>query len=164
MDKLDLDARLARLERRVGLLSAVLLLGVVLTLGLFALRASSQQQATLTPLPPSAPAVVAPVMPRMAVPSPVSIGMMENMGGMMGGIDGSVPALHQKLISMKQLHDEGLIAEEEWKAMKAKALEEPLASGDLRSELQIIQQMLDDGLIDDTERVELRDKLLRIGK
>jgi hypothetical protein len=160
MDKLELDARMVRLERRVGLHTTVLLLagvglGIFLTLEMFALRASSRPHATvISPPPLPAPAI-------LSAPAP-HVGMAGFMPGMIGGDDGSMPSLQQKLTSLKQMHDERLVAEAEWKAMKAKAFESPLTQGDLRSDLQAVQQLFDARAICDTERAALRAKLLGI--
>ena len=63
---------------------------------------------------------------------------------------------------MKQLQDEGIITEEEWEARKARTLEEELNPGDLRSDLQMVQQLSDTGAICEEERTSLRARLLGI--
>lgn len=164
MDKLDLDARMLRLERRVGLHSTVLLLagigvGVFLTLGMFALRASSGQRAAVV-----SPPLLRPTPAIRVAPAPAPVGMMGPYGpGMMGEVDGSMSALQQKLTTLKELHDAGLVADEEWTAMRAKAIERPLTPGDLRSDLEAVQQLFNAGAIRDAERAEIRAKLLGIG-
>lgn len=165
MDKLDLDARMTRVERRVGFLTTVLLLAglglaALTAFGLVARRHSPRPPTVIaSPLPPTAPPMVG-----EAVPVEMPGDMMGQMPGMMDFSEGSMSALYHRLGSLAQLHGEGLITAEEWQAMKARALEGPIAPGDLRSDLRMVQDLSNSGAISDAERAEIRAKLLEIGE
>lgn len=162
MDKLDLDARVLRLERRVGFLTILLLGGVGLALvamiGLTRLRALEATRAAtvFTAMPPPA----APPMHGEVAPITVTGPMMAGMGSFLPGFEGGIAALREELASMKQLFDEGVIDEAEWEALKTKALEKPITPHDLRADLQDVQQLFDTGILCDGERAELRSRLL----
>ena len=80
--------------------------------------------------------------------------------GMMMNTEGTMGALHQKLATLKQLRDEGVINEQEWQAKKAKELGQPLNPGELRSDLEAAQRLYESQAISEDERAELRAKLL----
>lgn len=161
MDKLELDARVARLERRFGLLIAALLI-VPAALFLFTVTRVGRMEEAATaaivdvPRPPSPPPTPTVWEPSHSEPFLSGMGMM----GMMGSAEGSMEALYQKLSSLTQLRDEGIITEEEWLAKKAQILEEPLNAGDLRGDLQLVQRLSDTGALSEEERTVLRTRLL----
>jgi hypothetical protein len=106
---------------------------------------------TPAPLPPT------PADPFMTAPA----GMMySGMGGMYG--ERSMGALHHQLSTLKQLRDEEVINEEEWRAKKSKLLAEQLKPGDLRSDLGMVKELHDNQVICDDEQADLRARLLQI--
>lgn len=143
MDKLELDARVARLERRSSHLTAlVALMGVALACGLlFALTGGSD---TMTATP-----VYATTMPMPTpVPPPPA--------------DGSMAALQQQLSTLRDLRDQDLITEDEWHAKKDKLLSAPVKASDLRSDLEQLRDLLDQNAICEGERDNIKAKLLEI--
>lgn len=161
MDKLELDARVARIERRVSFLFglAVIGLGVFgMALGLVLLRVTVSEAAPLpaptavevaTPLPTDHASYYAPT------PSP-AMGMMVS--------DGSMPQLYQQMKMLRELLGENAITTEEWEAKKTMLLAEPLAAGDLRSDLQGVQDLWTNKAITEGERDTIKAKLLGLDK
>jgi hypothetical protein len=158
MDKLELDTRVARLERRVSLLTTVLLLaaaGAVITICFariggeeVAAEAGTPLVVTPAPTPPADPCMMAPA-------AGMGSGGMAAMYG-----DGTMAALGHQLSTLKELRDEGIINEEEWQAKQSNVLAEPLKPGDLRSDLGMVKQLHDSQVICDDEQAELRTRLL----
>jgi hypothetical protein len=164
MDKLELDTRVARLERRVSLLTTVLILaaaGAVITI-YFARIGVSEAAATVVGPPVMTPARVAPP-PAEPFAAFLAPGMPSGgMGGMYA--EGTMEALHHQLSTLKQLLDENIIDEGEWRAKRSKVLAEPLKPGDLRLDLGMVKELHDGKVICDDEQADLRARLLGIGK
>jgi hypothetical protein len=158
MDKLELDARVARLERRVGLLMTALFLaatgGVVLMYLALGGRADAQP-AHATVATPASP-------PHIFHSAPAPDAFMGGMGMMMNA-EGTMAALHQKLATLKQLREEGVINEQEWQAKKTKELGQPLNPGELRTDLEAAQRLYESQAISEDERADLRATLLGLG-
>ncbi|QDV33572.1 SHOCT domain-containing protein [Tautonia plasticadhaerens] len=159
MDKLELDARVAKLERRFGLMIVALFIvpaAILLISVARGGRVDVARAATVVSVPTPHPT---PTVWETPAPEPF-LGGMGGMMGMMGSMEGSMAALSHELATLTQLRDEGVITEEEWQAKKAKILEEPLSPGDLRTDLQLVQQLSDTGAICEEERTALRVRLL----
>jgi hypothetical protein len=153
MDKLELDTRVARLERRLSLLAA----GIVLAAGLFAgawCIAAIRQPDLVTP------ATAFEIPPPVPVATPVPTQFLTVAAPMMA--EGSMPALQRELAMFHGLLDEGVIREEEWEAKKGRLLSQPVTPGDLRSDLEQVQQLWTEHLICEDERDALRAQLLGI--
>jgi hypothetical protein len=164
MDKLELDARVARLERRYGLVLALLLAvpaSVLMLLVGYARMGRAEHQISETvvasPIPPSPTEWV------KAAPEPFmgGMGMMGMMGGMMSS-PGSMTALHQELSTLAQLLGEGVITQEEWQAKKERVLAGELHPGDLRTDLELVRQLVDAEALTEGEQASLRARLLGI--
>ena len=78
--------------------------------------------------------------------------------------EGTMEALHHQLSTLKQLLDENIIDEGEWRAKRSKVLAEPLKPGDLRLDLGMVKELHDGKVICDDEQADLRARLLGIGK
>jgi hypothetical protein len=151
MDKLEFDARLAQLERRVGLLSALILGGVCLVAfsGLFLVRMSAK------PIPPATAFVSTPAPHHMATtPSP----MIQDYS------EGSVGNLANQLRDLADLHKRSLLTGDEYEAKKAQLLEKPLRSSDLKSELEFVSDLQRRNVITSDEFQTIKKKILQIGK
>ena len=105
MDKLELDARVARLERRVGILITALLLAAAAGVFLICVarggyRHDSPTAATVVaaPLPPPTPTEW---VEQAAAPDMFAGDM--GMVGMMGAAGGTMGALFHELSTLKQL-------------------------------------------------------------
>lgn len=152
MDKLELDARVARLERRVhGLSAAVALVGAMLAFTLF--FAMAGRNASYPDLPAMV-ATPAPLSPPMPVASVTTTAMQPS--------EWTMPALQHQLSTFHDLRSQGLISEEEWEAKKAKLLSLPVTPGDIRSDLEQVEQLVEGHAICEGERDGLRAKLLEI--
>jgi hypothetical protein len=77
---------------------------------------------------------------------------------------GSMPALFQQLSTIRELFEEKVITEAEWTAKKELLLAEPVAVGDLKSDLQGVQHLWSIQAISEAERDSLKAKLLGIEK
>src|SRR4051812_24009410 len=123
MDKLELDARVARLERRSSHLTAIVaLMGAALACTLFfaLVGQADVPSAYATTMPmPTAPPVATPA-PMLAPPPPV---------------DGTMAALHDQLAILRDLRNQDLITKDEWHAKKNKLLSASVKASDLRSDL-----------------------------
>jgi len=151
MDKLELDERVARLEQKVSVLSAVLLGGLTLfgVSAAFLLTA----RAEMRPSPPAAMVVSTPA-PRVA-------------GQVQGPLDfseGGVGYLANQLRQMAELRATNLLNDAEYQAKKEQLLSRPLTSSNLKAELELISGLKDEQVIDDAEYRAIRAKILQIGK
>jgi hypothetical protein len=149
MDKLELDARVARLERRLSLLTAILA-AAALAAGLFllvAIRRVDETAAIETSVSP-------PVPPAPTAPAAFATGVFTPAP------DVSMGALRDELIAVHALLDQGLISEDEWESKKARLLRGPVVASDLRSDLEQVRQLADRDLICEEERDALRARLL----
>jgi len=147
MDKLELDARVARLERRCSHLTAlVTAFGVALACMVFFALAEGQVNIPATavyaaPMPMPTPAP-------MITPAPPA--------------HGSMAALHDQLATLRDLRNQDLITEDEWHAKKNKLLSAPVKASDLRSDLERVRDLVDQQAICEGERDTLKKKLLEI--
>jgi len=158
MDKLELDARMARLERRGSMLKLLILssagVGILVSLSSF-----SSGELAATPMPP--PMVITPApIPADTVESAPAPGLYVSDGNIHG--EATMRALDHELSMLKQLRDEGMINEEEWRVKKSKVLAEPLKPGDLRADLGMVKQLRNRQVILDDEQAVLRERLLGI--
>jgi hypothetical protein len=150
MDKLDLDARVARLERTVtALVAGLCLVGLLIGgLFLFALVAVGRHN------PP--PALAAP--PAIVTPAPAPFPTDRRPE------PGSVSALEQRLATMDELRSRGIISDADMKASKDKLLEAPLTVVDLRSDLETVDQLRTRSLLSGEESNRIKAKILEIGE
>jgi len=143
MDKLELDARVARLERRSSHLTAlVILMGAILACVLFFALVGRPDVSPVYATTVATPAPV-PMLP----PPPA---------------DGSMAALHQQLATLRELRDQDLITEDEWHAKKDRLLAAPVKASDLRSDMERVRELFDQKAICEGERDTLKAKLLEI--
>lgn len=154
MDKLEFDSRLAQLERRVGLLTALLLgLLALVGAGLMFLGASARAMPTaiVSPMPPPSVATVAemPVQTHDMTPT-AQLDMM----------DGGVGHLVARLEELAEVQRRGLISEEEFHSKKDEMIAKPLHSTVLAPELEKLNDMLAQGVISEAELQTLKAKIL----
>jgi hypothetical protein len=156
MDKLELDARVARLERRVGYfvtLATLFAIGLAAFVGLAMTRRAVNAEL-------STPAMVmeVPAPPPALPPSPSAVFAPMPMPPAAG----SMPALFQQLATIRELVEEQVITEAEWAAKKELLLAEPVTVGDLKSDLQGVQHLWNTQAISEAERDSLKARLLGI--
>jgi hypothetical protein len=153
VDKLEFDSRLAHLERRVGLLTALLLgLLALVGVGLMFLGASARATPTaiISPPPPSMATVMEmPLQTHAVTPGP-SLDMM----------DEGVGHLVARLEELAQVKGRGLITEEEFQSKKDEMIAKPLHSTALAPELEKLNDMLAQGVISEAELQTLKAKIL----
>jgi hypothetical protein len=153
MDKLELDARVARLERRVSLLTAMLAVAVLAAVGIgFTSLRRAEEPATATAL--EAAATVKDTFP----PAPPAMISMATTRA--PGFEGSMGWLRDQILTLHALREQELITEDEWQAKKAQLLAAPIAVAELRSDLQQVRDLCDQRLICEEERDALRARLL----
>lgn len=152
MDKLELDARVARLERRVGVLWTAFALASVGVVALLFFALVVRKSSVYHPPEPPATAI--------SMPTPMPMEFVTATAP--ASSEGSMPALQHQLNTFHDLCNQGLISEEEWQAKKAKLLSAPVTAGDIRSDLQQVQQLVDTQAICESEREALRAQLLGI--
>lgn len=153
MDKLEFDSRLAQLERRVGLLSALFLgLLVLVGVGLLFMRASARATPTaiISPPPPSVATVAEMPVHTQVVPPTVQLNML----------DGGVGHLVSRLEELAEVQRSGLISEEEFHSKKDELIAEPLHSTALAPELEKLNELLAQGVISEAELQTLKAKIL----
>ena len=146
MDKLELDARVARLERWLAvsvILPGIALLAVIGLL-LFARIDLTSPPAIATPLP-----AVAPMETKTTVtitePPIIPISTLEN--------------------DLKALHDlqlQGVISLSDFNAKKAQFLTKPIVVGNLSESLQVAKKLMTDGVITLREFEQIKKKILGI--
>jgi hypothetical protein len=141
MDKLELDGRVARLERRVSLILTL----PFMILGLLVLAAMSMAfvgRASVTEAtPPPPPAAV-------TVPS-------DNAS--MYHLDGELRKLHA-------LQEEGLINAGDFQAKKKNLLFGILHIEDFAGDMQMAKKLLDENILNSSEYDELKKKILGIDR
>ncbi len=149
MDKLDLDARLATLERRVATLSvlcAFLVTGAAAVL-FFALVAR--------PTPRIEAQTMAVESVKMPTPPSIAIDFTEGTAG----------HLAHELDELAGLKREDLVTDTEYKGKKAQILAKSFVrSTNLRAELERLGQLHQDGVLSGDEYSALKAKVLDIGK
>lgn len=146
MDKLELDARVERLERQMrvfrGLLGAVVLAGFLLAL--MATRERVSHSASV------------------ATPASVAVETAEESPPMpMTGEPWTVPVLAEKLRELDELYNQSAITNLERDAKKQAYLQRPLALTDLKSDLLAVQELYSQSLVSNLERDQLKATVLR---
>jgi hypothetical protein len=132
MDKLELDERVARLERRLGQLwTGILFVGILIGAGLFFLLFSQVGRSVKAP-------------------------------GLVTGPPGSVAALENRLTTLDELRTRGDITPADRDAAKAKLLAEPLSASDLKTDMARVQHLRTRNLISIEEADRVKAKLLEI--
>lgn len=156
MDKLELDARVVRLERSVGFLKAVsvlFVLGFAAHFLVFARSTRSGGPGLHFPHPTAVATPVPPAPPMLAMPDAFPT---EDLAM------GSMALLHHNLATIHDLRNRGIISEAQHDAKKGMLLTEELTPGDLRSDLEMVQNLWNTQAISDAERDTLRERLLGI--
>jgi hypothetical protein len=139
MDRLELDGRVARLERRVSLILTL----PFMILGLLVLAAVSMAfvgRASVTAVP-------------TAPPSPTVVAAEE--GWNMHRLDGDLRKLHGLL-------DRNLIDRDEFQAKKRELFAPILRVTDFEGDIELAKQLLDENIIDRDEYNQLKKKILEI--
>lgn len=158
MDKLELDARVERLERAVRNLAVLLIVVGLITgsLALMLLTASSRY----TMVPPAATAATeVPHLTETTVAAPASMPMQVR-----DGTEGTAYHLATKFRELKQLRDKGLLTSSEQTAKKDQLLASPLRSTDLAADLEELGRLRDESLVSGDEFTKLKEKILGLGK
>jgi hypothetical protein len=149
MDKLELDDRVSRLERKLSLLT-ILMLGSLLLLSvsaLFLLR--SQSEVALIPATP-APMImtetkaIPPVTPR---PS-----------------EGSINRLAEQLLVLEDLQKKSVLSPIEFQTKKSQILAKPIRSFDLKADLEQIADLQTKNILSPLEFQSLKTKILEENK
>jgi hypothetical protein len=141
MDKLELDARVARLERRVSLILTL----PFMILGLLVLVAMSMAfvgRASVTAVP-------------TAPPSPAVIAVEDHRS--MHRLDGELRKLHALL-------EEDLINAGDFQAKKKNLLFGILHIDDFAGDMQMAKKLLDENILNISEYDELKKKILGIDR
>jgi hypothetical protein len=154
MDKLELDGRVARLERTVAMLGAIN--GLIFAAG----AAGAVFWLSFRSAPPLSPATPVPEM-AMPVPTP---SVMINAPAPRDASEGSVPHLAHKLFELHQLQNKGLLTSLEFESKKDQLLAKPLTSCDLSTDLEEIGELQNQSIISSLEFSELKKKILEIAK
>jgi hypothetical protein len=142
MDKLEIDARVARLERRVSSFFALLVLGVAagaLALMLLIYQAGRSTEATV-----ATPALL-----------PATVEVARDSASM-SHLDADLRKLHGLL-------EEGLIDRDDFQAKKRGLFAPILHVTDFAGDMQLAKKLLDENIIDRGEYGELKKKILEIG-
>jgi hypothetical protein len=149
MDKLEFDARLAQLERRVSQHSALILASLVLV-GLFLLflLRSGQSETSLRSATIATPAPLL-VAPRRAVPD---------------AAEGSVGRLASQLRDLSGLQQKSVLTRAEYESKKAQLLARPLRSEDLVADLEQVAELQKENVVTTQEYQALKAKILDVGK
>lgn len=160
MDKLEFDTRLAQLERRVSLLTALFLgllalVGAGLLFTLVSLRASPHLAESTPPQAVMTATVEAPgdmhaVGGTHAVHPPAPPDISE----------GGVGHLVVRLEELADVNRRGLITEEELQSKKDELLAKPLHSTNLTQELEQVSELQRKSVISDGEYQLLKTKIL----
>lgn len=150
MDKLEFDARLAHLERRVALLSA-LALGLLFAVGagllLMTVRSTASERPAVMPPTPSATVATATVA---APPAPLA-----------DVSEGSVGYLTRRLDDLEALREKSLLTSLEFQEQKRQILEKTVRSADLKSELEHLGALRDRDVLTSLEFQAVKEKLLK---
>ncbi|QDV36345.1 hypothetical protein [Tautonia plasticadhaerens] len=160
MDKLELDARMTRLERRHGLVLALLL---VVQAAVLALLIGFPRFGRVEPSMRST-VIAAPLPPSTQPAEWITTEMASDMGvaSMMSGMarSDSMTVHYRELATLKQLQGEGVISEAEWQAKKEQVLSRQLNPEDLRTDLEMVRKLVDAGALTEGEQASLRTRLL----
>jgi hypothetical protein len=154
MDKLELDGRVARLERRVSLLSATIfgllaLIGVAALLAVVARSEARPYVATPSEFPAPAP------VPMVEPPAPPPH-VFRDMG------PGSVGELSLRLHELEDVRNRDLITPQEYQAKKDQLLGRPLNPSDLKSDLEQLGELLARQTLTPAEHEALKARVLEI--
>jgi hypothetical protein len=141
-DKLELDARVARLERKVALFGAILVFGLVVE-GLF-LLASVRRAASASAPPAPAPVTSPSIVMKTARPAT------------------SVADLAKQLHELDDLRNRGVINGQDLAAKKQRLLDQPLEHGEMKTDLETAQELYNRGTINGQEWQVLKAKVLDI--
>ncbi len=140
MDKLELDSRMACLERRVAsltLLTALLFAGAILSF-VMVLRQVRSAEAMSWPMPPTPP------MPVRVETAPAFLPPLD-------ASQGTVGHLVMQIGDLGDLHNRGVVNDTEFQAKKAQLLSHPMVSKDMRRELEEIGRLRDQNLLTSEE-------------
>jgi hypothetical protein len=139
MDKLELDDRVARLERRVSLLLAMPFV-IIALLVLAAMSMAFLRRADESAAPP--------------MPTPAAVTVEDDRS--MQRLDGDLRKLHGLL-------NENLIDRDDFQAKKKVLFAPLLHVTDFASGMQLARKLLDENIIDRGEYEQLKKKILEIG-
>jgi hypothetical protein len=145
MDKLELDARVARLERRVSWLTGFLILACAAA----SLMSLTVAGGTATLQTPATPAVMTPS------PAPTMVRVSSTPHGM-----------NQLAADLRKLRDvqlQGLISLQDLEAKKASLLAAPLEITDYASDIKAAKALQLEGVISMGDFETLKKKILEIG-
>ncbi len=157
MDKLELDARVAHLERKVAILSVIIAVmgaAAILSVVTFTRRAEIHRVESSTPSGITTTRVVA--------PSPIAVGT--HSVGVIDYTEGGVPYLANQLRESWSLQAKGLLNSSEFSAKKTQLLAKPIRPGGLTSDLEQISQLQRDNILTSSEYAALKAKILEISK
>jgi hypothetical protein len=152
-DKLDLDARVSRLERKVTSLQLVLL-----AVATSAILAGLLLVVTAVRLWGYSKSVAATVVP--TPPPSIEVGAMTKSAS----TGTSMAELAKQLDTLQSLYNRGVINNQECKAKKQRILEQPWTSTDLKSDLETAQGLYNRSVINNQEWNTLKAKILNIGQ
>jgi hypothetical protein len=145
MDKLELDDRVSRLERRVSFLMVLLPTVVLLALAAALLMTSRLET-------PQSPAVMSPSETKVEIKT----FQKSRSPAVLGEIDG-------ELRKLRDLQLQALITPNDFEAKKAVILERPLNVGDYAKDIQTAMALRNAGFITPSEYDALKNRILAIG-
>jgi len=148
MDKLEFDARLAQLERRVSLLTALILSALVL-IGVSA----GFLLMVRTSVRPGSPSVAS---PRATV--------VHSAHAVLDNTDGSVGQIVHELRDLWELKEESLITGLDFMSKKEQLLNKPIRSTAIRPELEQLSKLKTQGVLNGLEYDSIKTKILEGGK
>ena len=154
MDKLELDGRVACLERSVAILkviviTALFVLGGYLVVG--TMRRGNEAATVVPPAPPELAAFGAPTLPMPPVfPSATT--------------EGSVARLAFKLRESRALQDKGYLTSDEASSLRAKLIAEPLTPGEFGADVEELGRLRTETFLSDSEFTRLKGQLLNPAK
>ncbi len=145
MDKLELDARVALLERRLSLLIALLVLALATSIAL-ALMMTMRGEAR-------------PAMMTVATPSAATRETKVETKTAVGGVD----QLDAELRKLHALQQSGLINAGDFQEKKELILANRIVVGDFARDIQVARKLADAAIINNVDYDELKKKILEIG-
>ena len=155
MDKLELDARVARLERAVTLLWTVVAAGALLMAGLLLFSLASLRARPYAAGSAVAVRMPTPVAPPVPLAAPVTVATT---------VTPTVTDLAGELSTLQDLYGRSIISGSERDAKKAKLVDGPLVVGDMKTDLEQVHELYGKGVINGTERDKLKSKVLGLGQ
>jgi len=159
MDKLELDARVAHLERKVAILSVIIaVMGAAALLSMLTFTRRAEIQRAEPHL--STPTVM--TTPRVPAPPPIPVGT--HSVGVVDYSEGGVPYLANQLRESWTLQAKGLLNSSEFAAKKAQLLAKQIRPGSLTSDLEQISQLQRENILSSSEYATLKAKILEISK